>query len=208
MGSKFILAVGGQAGMGKDTFVDEAERLMKMNASAYRTSFAEGVKSILSNTFSVSLGQIERSKRDPEPMPEFQVSTRRALQMIGDGFREIKQDVWVEQLLKRVDASDATHALVTDLRYENEMKALKKRGGILVLVGRACMLNEDANPSESFMRLQVERQLGKHAGEKVVDLRHDETTEFDFFVRNDGSLAEYRESVRRVLDLLGMVLKT
>lgn len=203
---KKIIAFGGQAGMGKDTAADEFHSLFKQNElQSYRTSFAEGVKNIFCKTFAVEKSTMESTKRDPNPMKEFEVSTRKALQKIGDGFREIKKTVWIEQLLERVKhIEDGTTTLISDLRYENEADLLKRNKAILVLIGRSAMLNDDSNASESYIGNQVKLFLKKYENSTDVlyDLRNDDTTIFDFFIMNNDSLEEFKKVLSKLYEIL------
>ena len=56
---------------------------------------------------------------------------RHLLQEIGTHFRKLNEDLWVGILLSRL-RSDVAIIVVDDVRYANELRALKKRGFVLV----------------------------------------------------------------------------
>lgn len=205
-----MIAFGGQAGMGKDTAADILKELLDNRGfKTYRTSFAEGVKFIFCNTFGVERSTMEFTKRNSTPMENFEVTTRQALQKIGDGFREIKKTVWIEQLLERVNQikTDKTNktetiTLISDLRYENEAKVLKEKGAVLVLIGRSSFLTDDSNASESYIGGKVRHFLDKSEDydSSLHDLRSDDTTIFDFFIKNDGDIDAFKRIIVELHD--------
>ena len=82
----------------------------------------------------------------------------------------------------------------------NEVSALKERGATLVLIGRTVALSDDPNPSEAVMRPLIQWFL-EHTSESLVkistlDSVPDGGRIFDWFVRNDGDLAQLLESAR------------
>lgn len=176
-----IIGVAGQFRQGKDKASDYmAERL-----GLGRDAFAFGVKKVFCDYFGVDLDFVERWKVVDEPPPGFLISVRRALQLIGDGFRGIKDDVWVEALFRRKPDG----VVVSDVRYRNELAAVRERGGINLLIYRPGFLNDDPNGSEAQIRPFVEYFLskgeeGKVSGEGGFGL-------VDYFILNDGNLDDF-----------------
>lgn len=180
-----VIGVAGQFRQGKDRASDYlAERL-----GLGRDAFAFGVKRVFCEYFGVDIDFVERWKVRDEPPPGFLVSVRRALQLIGDGFRVIKDDVWVEALFRR----SPDGIVVSDVRYRNELAAVRERGGFNLLVYRPGFLNDDPNGSEAQIRPFVEHFLsrgeeGRVSGEGDFGL-------VDFFVVNDGGLDGFYEKL-------------
>lgn len=68
--------------------------------------------------------------------PVEKCSPRLCLQYLGTQFgREVSPDIWVDCLLKRV-AESKHPVVVADVRFENEVRAIRAAGGWLVLVKR------------------------------------------------------------------------
>lgn len=62
---------------------------------------------------------------------------RRTLQRLGVAIREIMPTFWVAALIRAVDASDAERVVITDVRFENEVDAVRSLlGGDIALVTR------------------------------------------------------------------------
>jgi hypothetical protein len=71
---------------------------------------------------------------------------RRTLQAVGAGVRKLSPDFWVDLAM----ASAAKHELVVfdDVRYPNEAAAIKKAGGLVVLIDRPGRGSLDIHESE------------------------------------------------------------
>lgn len=173
-----ILGVAGQFRQGKDKASDHIAGRLGMD----RDAFAFGVKKVFCDYFGVDIDFVEHWKVIDEPPPGFLISVRRALQLIGDGFRNIKDDVWIESLFRRSPDSVA----ISDVRYRNELASVKARGGYNLLVYRPGFMNNDPNGSEAQIRPFVEYFLsrgkeGRVSGDGDYGL-------VDFFVVNDVGL--------------------
>ncbi len=176
-----IIGVAGQFRQGKDKASDYlAERL-----DFSRDAFAYGVKKVFCEYFGVDLDFVERWKVMDEPPPGFLMTVRRSLQFIGDGFRSIRDDVWVESLFRRT----IDNVVISDVRYRNELAAVKAKGGKNLLVYRPGFLNDDPNGSEAQIRPFVEYFLS--AGKEGRVESKGDFGLVDFFVVNDGGLDDF-----------------
>lgn len=79
-----------------------------------RLNFAQGVYQIARDYF----GMVEKD--------------RDLLQKIGQTVKSIDPDVWVKHLLREIDKNSHCPVVIDDLRFPNELKALKERGFFLV----------------------------------------------------------------------------
>ena len=62
-----------------------------------------------------------------------QMTARQVLQFIGtEIFRKMKDDVWINALMKKIQDEHPDVALISDCRFPNEMEAIKKLGGKLI----------------------------------------------------------------------------
>ena len=165
-----------QSRMGKDTVADyimnvtEDLKSVKSGKSWKKKAFSEELKKVLSLSFNISLSEIEQYKVSSDVHPNLKVTVRKALQMIGETFRHVSPDVWVENAFKSVESVESigpTDALITkgaydldknsfptqivftDVRHENEMDSIIARDGVLILIGRTASLKVDPLPSES-----------------------------------------------------------
>jgi hypothetical protein len=95
------LAFASQAGMGKDTCADYVFSKLKNNWK--RASFAQAVKEVYCDYFEKDSKFIEDWKRIDECPPNMTMPVRKSLQFIGDGFRKINPDVWVNRCFKKYE---------------------------------------------------------------------------------------------------------
>lgn len=161
------LALGSQARVGKDTFADYV--CDKYNCK--RFAFAEGIYTIAS-TIQDLLGK----SREKDP---------RLLQMLGTQLKNIYgENVWVERTLAQIDQHIANNPsadiVITDLRFPNEMEALKSRGFTTIRIHRVNRII-DRDPT--------------HISEIAL-----ENAEFDYNIFNNGSMDDYYNSIEQVLD--------
>jgi len=176
-----IIGVAGQFRQGKDMASDHLASKLGLS----RDAFAYGVKKVFCEYFGVDADFVERWKVIDEPPPGFSMPVRRGLQFIGDGFRKIRDDVWVDSLFRRTP----TDVAISDVRYRNELAAVQDRGGKNLLVYRPGYLNDDPNGSEAQIRPFVEHFLA--AGKEGVVDSGGEFGLVNFFVINDGALDDF-----------------
>jgi len=205
----YIIGVAGQAQMGKDTLADKlCVELNKKNKQWSRSAFANAVKQIFCKSFDVDLEFIEKWKVVSENPPGFDMNVRQALQFIGDGFRKIKSEIWLDVFFIKNNSP----TIISDVRYLNEFKRIKKEGGLNIIIGRPDKLNNDPNGSESQIRPYVEWLINKYEKDEkyVINLRNidwesvhrtdnlpppDHIELFDIFVCNCGSIEKLYNSV-------------
>lgn len=205
-----VIGCAGQMRMGKTVLADYL--CNKLNIRCNRTQinfgdkaqgnwttvgFADNVKSVYRETFDVTNDFIEEWKVKPEPPPGFDMPVRQSLQFIGDGFRKIRKDIWMDLVFR-----NRSPKIIGDGRYPNEFIRVKEEGGLNILIGRPDKLNNDPNESESLIRPYLDWALNQEES-KVNELLStplelDDCSEymnkFDLFIRNDGTLEElYRK---------------
>lgn len=81
--------------------------------------------------------------------------------------------------------------IITDLRFPNEMDAIKKKGGITIRVNRPC--NICGGSGYHKMSCPVSKS-GEHLSETSLD-----KAEFDYVIENSGSIEELIEKVKEIL---------
>jgi hypothetical protein len=112
-----------------------------------------------------------------------QTKDRKFLQFVGTEWaRSINSNVWVDLLLEKVkniecNTTEPTHIFVSDLRFQNELHALKKQDFICVLIKK-----------------EVYENLSSHQSD--IDL--DNYDDWDYTIENYSSF----EHLYNLLDLL------
>ena len=121
----------------------------------------------------------EDSKRNEEdlikPTPRF------LLQFIGTDLlrNQLHPEIWVNSLFTDYQPNNLIYPswCITDMRFLNEMEAVKKRKGITIRVNRNLGESKDQHESETEL----------------------DNAEFDYVINNDGTIEELIEKVREIL---------
>ena len=202
-----IVGLASQLANGKDTVANFL--VAKFNKVATqgvwkRVAFANAVKQIYMSAFDKTFEFIEEWKRRPEPPEGMDQTVRQSLQFIGDGFRKIQGDVWIQTLLRQVGPKD--NVVISDGRYINEGRQVKNKGGYNVLLWRPGFENDDPNPSESQIKPLVmycakHFDNGTHGG--PLNLSQCPANDppppgleyYDYFFINRGTLEEVEHEI-------------
>ncbi len=223
-----VIAIAGQLNSGKDVLADFLvdrlnHRVLRDNprlgeclvpslfeisiALWNRSAFANAVKEVYEKTFAVDREFIEAWKRNPEPPPGFDKNVRQSLQFIGDGFRSIKDGIWIEIALR----NERKKLIISDSRYNNEARAIKAKGGVMVVLYRPGFLNDDPNPSEAQIGNVIRWcvQTGQVDGPINRDVPPDSYDEcgvtreamdnYDLFIVNDGTVEDLYGKVDEII---------
>ena len=84
------------------------------------------------------------------------MTAREVLQHVGtDIFRKIDPDVWIKSLVRKIEKDSPEVALVCDVRFENEVRALQEIGGFVIGLTRDPYEQSDKHSSE----LEIEQCL-------------------------------------------------
>jgi hypothetical protein len=215
-----VVAFGGQIANGKDVCADYL--VEKLNEELFggdynssmgrigweRIAFGDGVKKVFMDAFGEDLPFVEEWKRRKEIPNDYLCTVREALQTIGDDFRHIHPDVWVNLVFRKMDMP---RMVISDVRYASEAHAVKKHGGINVLVWRPGFENDINHPSEAQIPPYVEYfKNGQDSVafvdkmQKVLDVDYVPTAFlpdnlFDIFIVNDGSLEDLYNKIDEVV---------
>jgi hypothetical protein len=189
----------GQLANGKDVLADITKDILNgMGGPLWkRSAFAGAVKDIYCHAFDVDRDFIEKWKRNPEPPPGFLMNVRKSLQFIGDGFRAMQSEVWINLALRD------EYLILSDGRYINEARAAKKLGGANILVWRPGFENNDPNMSEAQILPIVRWCLATNQNGPIKENLDVEPVEgienYDYFFRNDLPIDALETKARREL---------
>ena len=159
-------------------------------------SFARPVKEIFCNTFGVDMDFVEHWKVIDSPPPAFKKTVRQSLQFIGDGFRSINSNVWVDYAF----TNNPKSSCYTDGRYLNEIERIRLEGGFNVLLFRPTHQNNDPNESEAQIKRVVDCFLKNKIKEGYVrgnriKVDCEGFNLIDFFIVNEGSLEDLQSKI-------------
>ena len=196
-----MIGICAQSRMGKDTVADYMLTHSELKKWK-KKSFANELKNLVSQYFQISLDEIEEYKSSQTIHPKLNMKMRDTLQIIGETFRSISPDVWVNAAM--IDKE--TNLIFTDVRHENEMDAILKKKGILILLGRTKYLNTDPHPSESGLKDAVSwfLQNTKTSIVKVSDVKNVpvDYQRFSYFIRNDSTLKDLYNDINVVIKFI------
>lgn len=166
-------AFGYQARTGKDTAV---EYLIE-HYGGKRLSFASAIYDIMSYAQKICGFKEEKD--------------RKFLQIVGTEWgRDKDPNVWVNVVMRKI-LGESTNAniYISDLRFPNEMKALKDAGFILILITR-----DEKNRLENFKNDAGGSTV--HASETALRGYEDQ---FHYKIENNGTLQEFYEKLDEIV---------
>ena len=199
-----IISVAGQMRNGKNEIGEYICRKMNFTPA----SFATPVKKIFCDAFDVDMEFVEKWKINQNPPDGFKKNVRQSLQFIGDGFRQIHPDVWVDYAIK----NNPDYSCYMDGRYINELMKIKQKNGINILVWRPGHENSDPNQSEAQIRPLVDWFAWMELEGNVAKIREDSDAPngceyIDFFIINNGSLDDlYQKVDKHIISFLPLLV--
>ena len=154
----------GKARSGKDTAAEVI--LKKYNGIPF--AFADDIKRVAYEYFGWHGGKDELG--------------RKLLQDIGTTGRNYNRDLWANKTVDRIQewSRDNQLAVVTDIRYPNEIQQVKREFSDVVAI--------------RITRDSVEKL--KHPSETALD----QWTDWDYLVENNGSLEEFQEKILEIME--------
>jgi hypothetical protein len=135
-------------------------------------AFADPLYAAISAITGMSIAELQDRRYKERDLPWLPASPRRLLQTIGTewGRETIHPEIWVMATMKRIEDSEATLAVITDVRFDNEAEAIHARGGYVWRVVR---------PGAGLVG-----SAGSHSSERGI-----EASLVDDEVLNDGDLS-------------------
>lgn len=213
-----LIGLIGQIGSGKGTAAD----FLVNNAKFYKESFAAPLKDAVASIFnwdrSMLEGDTPDSRRDREKIDPYwtrvigeEITPRHILQVFGtevirDNFH---RNMWVESFTKRY-TDNPVDTVIADVRFPNEMEAIKKLGGKLYLIKRG----EDPKWL-TYARDTYYKGCNKASLDQIIqniaDLLNIATPHksewawllaesiIDEVIENDGTLKEFNVKINRLI---------
>lgn len=197
-----VISIAAQLMSGKDEFCDYLAKVLNDERLIWhRSAFANAVKDTYCHAFGVNRDFIERWKRINECPPGMLMPVRQQLQFIGDGFRKIKDEIWIEIALR-----GDKDLIISDSRYINEARSVCAKKGLMFLMYRPGFLNDDPNPSEAQIRPLVDFCI-EHLKEGPIDFNKlkeehgefcpDALQYYHYWLVNDKTLSDFRSKIAR-----------
>ena len=145
--NKHIIAIAGNARCGKDTLGKHICSLLNeygINASTY--SFADELKRETDDFLKQTLGISAYTNDDEE-----KAIIRPFLVCWGtDVRRKLNPTIWVDKVFERIKDNEV--AIITDLRFENELNFVKDHGGSVIYLSRMTEIGYVIPPANEYER--------------------------------------------------------
>lgn len=78
------------------------------------------------------------------------MTAREVLQFVGtEIFRKMYQNVWIDSVLRKIDNDKPELALISDVRFDDEIKSLQDKGGIVIGLLRDKLNSNGSHASEN-----------------------------------------------------------
>ena len=183
-----IIGISGKAGSGKDTaakmlevlyanpdisYEDFANKRYKNFADIQIVHFADTLKETAQVLFRIGEWETNTQEGKKTTINWIGKTVRELLQGIGQGLRDaIDPNLWVKILFANTEGW--SNYIIADVRYPNEIKAIKERNGIL---------------------LRIDRK-GAGAGNHSSEIALDDYKEWDVHIENNSSIEDLFEAMR------------
>ena len=130
-----IIGINGKKGSGKDTFASllANELLGKLGLKVTLKAFADNLKkccAIISNQHEWNFYSQDCKNKKAGFLS---MTNRELMQKFGDLTRQIDPDIWIKLALD-INNVNTDVLIITDVRFKNEAKAIKDKGGILIRI--------------------------------------------------------------------------
>lgn len=173
-----LIGITGKAGSGKDTLADA----IVLEFGAVKYNFALPLKEGLNAIMGWSMEMWNDRVWKEREIRWLGKSPRQCAQTLGTewGREEVHPELWVMLALHRFELHSQTSKVpfvIADVRFDNEARAIRRQGGVVIKV-----IRPDANP------------ISEHVSEKGVSDEH-----IDHVLVNDTSLQRYLERALPVL---------
>jgi hypothetical protein len=208
-----VIGICGLIGAGKDTVADYLVNLHEFRRESFANSLKDSVAAVFGWDRELLEGRTKQSREWREQVDEFwadrlkmpKLTPRWVLQYWGTEVcrRAFHDDIWVASLENRLRQSK-DDIVITDCRFPNELKAIRKAGGKIIRVKRGPEPKwyDDAVSMNKGPSRNMNWALSKHNIEKLK-IHASETawigSKFDAVLDNNGSLDDLYLQIEQIL---------
>jgi len=178
-----------------EQFLEYAENSLFPYVKIYH--FADPLKAMAIDLFDLSPTQVYGTDEDKNTVTPYlaqgaalkgkdvldniHMTAREFLQYFGtDVMRSIKDTVWVDYTIKKIKQEQSSVAIIPDVRFPNEVLAIKNAGGIVI-------------------RLDRNVYNDSHKCESALDPENFDWSQFDYVIENNNSsLGDLCESLEKI----------
>jgi len=171
---KVIIGLCGKQRVGKDTAYKIIKELYPQ-LSVRRFAFADALKKACAQLFCISESNFYFAKEKPTRLRwenvnqyflddfgnghhEGFITHRELLQLFGMACRYIYPDIWVDIVINQLKTEPYDIAVITDVRFPNEVQKLKEIGAILIKIKRKTGI-KDIHQSEQWVDFLKDKEF-------------------------------------------------
>jgi hypothetical protein len=164
-------------------FVSYADKELWPYTKLYH--FADCLKHLAVSLFDLEPRQVYGTDEDKNSMTQYGKTAREFLQYFGtDVMRKIKNSIWVDYTIKCIKEENSEFAIIPDVRFPNEVQAIKEANGIVI------RLDRDVYSSE-------------HTCESSLDEENFDWKNFDYVIHNENfTLSKLIQDVQKLNHIL------
>tara|TARA_R100000152_G_C6776143_1_gene205071 strand:- start:1037 stop:1747 length:711 start_codon:yes stop_codon:yes gene_type:complete len=164
------------------SYVNYAERELWPYIKVYH--FADCLKQLCIDLFDLNPKQVYGTDNDKNTQTQYNgMTARQFLQYFGtDVMRKIKDDIWVSATIKKIVSEGSEIALIPDVRFPNEVKAIHENGGTVI-------------------RLTRDIYTDNHPCECALDESNFDWKKFDYVIDNNGSINDMCTDLSSIQEL-------
>jgi hypothetical protein len=186
---KLIVGFYGHAGAGKDTTADWFGSIYRQNHPVVisKFAFAKPVKDAAAEMFGVPRWYFDTVEDKEKIDPFWNLSPRQMAQLVGTemGRDIISQDIWLKRMQVQWNTFVPTVALITDVRFQNEVDWILQQGGWICHITR-----EGANGAVG---------IANHRSEQTLLFPQSDRT---YLLKNDGTLKDLQKEISKFYSLI------
>ena len=172
---QMIIGISGKAGAGKDTVL---EMIKEQVGDVHNRKFSGSLKELASELLGVEASMFESQEFKESFINGSYMTFRDFLIELGMLMRKVDHNYWVKKSMEIIN--DGINVF-TDMRFPNEMNAIKDMGGVTVRINR--------NGNDGI----------DHESDTALD-----GGTFDYVIHNLGDLDDLRKNVKELVNKLGL----
>ena len=170
-----LILLNGKKRSGKDTAGNILANKLK-NAKTF--SLSSILKDMLCVFFDISREELEEKKDKEIDLGGVSISVRKAMQTLGTewGRDTIEKSIWVKALVSKLKKENLDYAIITDIRFENEVQNFRDN-------------------FEKTILIKIDRDTGIEDGH----ISEQGDLDVDYTIENNGTLEELETKLLKVI---------
>ena len=188
---RVVIGICGRARSGKDTVADDLKRW-----GFCKIAFADKLKSVCGDLFDLKGYQLYGDLKETIDS-RWEKSPRMILQHVGDIMRDVHENIWIDQVTRFIydKRKECTDFVVTDIRYYNELKAIRD------LAGPECLVR-----IWNIQRPDAPEIHGSNSHISETEMLTIPIGEFDEVIKNDN-LFDTKIKIEKLMSKIGEEMK-